>query len=154
METTVSGQIPNRGIFLGFYVYFCFKKEQCLVSALKAVCSMSLACKSSEYAHDEISAYLVAMDKFRQEDLDAFDESIMEAKATTGSECIQSRKVRAEARIDRDNKTANFKLAVSQLQTDYAMCQAELVETKQKLFAAMSKLQAGSAKLAEDATAV
>jgi len=99
---------------------------------------MSLACNGNEDTDDEISNYLINMEKFRQDDLDAFDESLMEAKATMGSDCIESRKLRADARADREDKTKRFKTAVSHLLTDYQRCQSELAEVKHELQLARS----------------
>jgi len=90
---------------------------------------------------DEISNYVMNMEKFRQDDLDAFDASIMEASATMGSDCIGHRKLRADARADRHNKTVSFQKAVSHLQVNYQLCQAELTQVKEELELAKLALQ-------------
>jgi len=94
---------------------------------------MSLPCSVTKEMQDEISNYMMNMEKFRQDDLDAFDASIMEASATMGSDCSEHRKLRADARADRHNKTASFKKAVSHLQVNYQLCQDELAQVKKEL---------------------
>jgi len=102
---------------------------------------MSLPCSVDENTNDEITKYLTNMEKFRQDDLDAFDESIMEAKASMGSDCVEHRELRAKARADRHNKTISFQKAVSRLQMDHQMCQNELTEVRQELQLAKLQLQ-------------
>jgi len=63
-----------------------------------------------------------------------------------GSDCIESRKLRADARADRQDKTKRFKTAVSHLQTDYQRCQSELAEVKHELQLARSQLPAAVLK--------
>jgi len=104
---------------------------------------MSLPCSVTEDMNDEISNYLMNMEKFRQDDLDAFDASIMEANATMGSDCIEYRKLRADTHADRHNKTLSFQKAVSHLQVHYQMCQAKLAEVKKELQLAKLPLSSG-----------
>jgi len=102
---------------------------------------MSLSRSVDENTNDEIIKYLTNMEKFRQDDLDAFDESIMEANATMGSDCVKHRELRAKARADRHNQTISFQKAVSRLQMDYQMCQNELAEVRQELQLAKLELE-------------
>jgi len=107
---------------------------------------MALPNNAAEDTGDEISIYLMNMEKYRQDDLNAFDDSIMEAKATMGSDCAEYRKLRVNASIDRQDKAKRFKIAVSDLQADFQMCKTELAKTKQELQMATLHLQAAAEK--------
>ena len=107
---------------------------------------MSLPRNATQDTNNEISIYLMNMQKYRQDDLNAFDDSIMEAKATMGSDCIKYHKLRVDASVDRQDKAKRLKIAVSDLQTDFQMCQTELAMTKQELQMARFQLQAAAEK--------
>jgi len=51
-----------------------------------------------------ITDFVESMDKYRQDDLDVFDESHMDAAACTGSGLVKYRKLMEEQGIDRQNK--------------------------------------------------
>jgi len=124
--------------YLWILTLFSFKKNGKRSSEF-TFCGMSLPCSVDENTNDEITKYLTNMEKFRQDDLNAFDESIMEVKASMGSDCVEHRELRAKARADRHNKTISFQKAVSRLQMDYQMCQNELTVVRQEL--QLTKLQ-------------
>jgi len=80
-----------------------------------------------------IADFLESMDQYRQDDLDVFDESHMDAGACIGSGLVKYRKLMAEQSTDRQNKTKRFKSAVSELQKDFQVSQAELAQSKRHL---------------------
>ena len=77
--------------------------------------SMPRNSTANEDTDDEISNFLMNMEKYRQDELNAFD--IMEANATMGSKCLKYCKLRVDASVDRQDKAKRFKFAVSDLQT-------------------------------------
>ena len=80
-----------------------------------------------------ISDFLENMDKYRQEDLDTFDESHADAGACIGPGLVKYRKLMEEQSIDRQDKTQRFKLAISEMQKEFQLNQAELLECKRAL---------------------
>jgi len=82
---------------------------------LSSSMSMPRNSTANEDTDDEISNFLMNMEKYRQDELNAFD--IMEANATMGSKCLKYRKLRVDASVDRQDKAKRFKFAVSDLQT-------------------------------------
>jgi hypothetical protein len=80
-----------------------------------------------------ISDFLEDMDQYCQEDLDIFDESHADTGACIGGGLVKYRKMMQEQSIDRHDKIQRFKLAISEMQKEFQLNQAELLECKSAL---------------------